>query len=139
MTETNPQEALAELDHVNERIADTRHVLAKLEAQRDEVLRRVLVKTLAAATQPTLEAPPSGGEEPRTAWERLIGRTPSPAIADVVAVVRRAGQPVSTETVATELAISMETAAVRLSRAVKDGFLQRVKRGLYEALEEFGG
>ncbi len=69
-----------------------------------------------------------------TVWQRL-GKEPPLALEKVIEVVERLGRATNAE-IAKELGIPVQTASLRLSRAVKEGFLRRVAQGTY-VLEEF--
>jgi hypothetical protein len=65
-----------------------------------------------------------------SSWDR-IRRQPPEALRSTVALVAKLGKATNKE-VAEALGIPTSTASLRLSRAARDGFLNRVAQGIYE-------
>jgi hypothetical protein len=102
-----------------------------VEAERDEIRREILgepvvVKDSAASSDKKADKP----RKVLSAWERLR-RQPPPALKATVAVVKELGT-ATNKAVAEKLGVSVIAASLRLSRAARDGFLNRVAQGAYE-------
>ena len=76
------------------------------------------------------------GRRPLSSWERLRQQPPA-ALAGTVNIVRELGQATNRQ-VAEKLGISVAAASLRLSRAFRKRWLNRVSQGVYE-IEPLGG
>lgn len=122
---TDPK-VLAEYDALTIEQAKLREKLAAIEARREE-LRTILFGQPASEGKAKADKP----VKVSTVWDR-IKREPPKALAGVVEVVTKLGRAKNAQ-VAQALGITIEAASLRLSRAVKEGYLRRVAQGVYEA------
>jgi hypothetical protein len=127
---------LAEYDKLT---AEELHLSEKLEALRERrsAIRQMMLGDNISITE---NIPPAStvAEHPKvlkrvrqlSSWER-IRRQPPEALRSTVALVAKLGKATNKE-VAEALGIPTSTASLRLSRAARDGFLNRVAQGIYE-------
>jgi putative AbiEi antitoxin of type IV toxin-antitoxin system len=123
---------LAHYDALTSKASQLENELAAVEREREKV-RRVLLGDNLEVTDPiSLEPTPKLDKSVKglSAWER-IGRGPPEALKSTVAVVKQLGRATNKQ-VANKLGIPVSAASLRLSRAARDGFLERVAQGIYE-------
>jgi transcriptional regulator with XRE-family HTH domain len=132
---TDPK-VLAEYEDLIGQRARHQDKLAQIDLRLDELRSIILGQDVAPEKSPTPEveqSPVRPAKKGPSHWERLAAmrRGPPKSLAPVVAVVKTKGRVKNAE-VAETLGITIEVATLKLSRAVKQGYLRRVAQGTYE-------